>query len=66
MPIMDGLACFKKLKKLDPEVKVVLTSGYSKNEKVQMLLDQGALEFIEKPFSKEVLSFAVARAMRVR
>ena len=29
MPVMDGGDCFRALKKLDPDVKAVLTSGHA-------------------------------------
>jgi len=35
MPVMDGHSCFLKLHELDPEVKVVLSTGFGLNEAAQ-------------------------------
>ncbi|MBN2302803.1 MAG: response regulator [Lentisphaerae bacterium] len=50
MPRMDGRTAFHELKKLDPNVKVILSSGYSVTTAVQECLDAGALIFFHKPF----------------
>jgi len=50
MPEMDGKECFVKLREIDPEVKVILATGYSRNGRVQELLDLGVKGFLQKPF----------------
>jgi len=50
MPGMDGAACFKAIRKTHPGLPVVLASGYSRDGRVQELLDQGADDFLQKPF----------------
>ena len=40
MPEMNGLEVFRELKKIEPDVKVVLASGYSE-EQAQDLLNEG-------------------------
>lgn len=55
MPEMNGLEVFKKLKEINPEVKVVLASGYSE-EQAQDLLDEGVKAFIRKPYTISALS----------
>ena len=49
MPVMDGGDCFRALKKLDPDVKVVLTSGHALDGAAQKLLDAGILCPFGKP-----------------
>jgi PAS domain S-box-containing protein len=56
MPDMDGHETFEKLVAFDPDVKVLLLSGYSKDEKVEKLLARGALGFAQKPFDIKTLS----------
>ena len=51
MPGMGGFACLKELLALDPEVKVLVASGYSHQESVGNILSQGASDFIAKPYN---------------
>ncbi|MBN1697699.1 MAG: PAS domain S-box protein [Spirochaetales bacterium] len=51
MPGMGGRETFAELKKIDPAVKVLLSSGYSINGQAQELLNKGCLGFLQKPFS---------------
>ena len=64
MPVMDGPETFERLRKLNPEAKVLLSSGYSKDEKIDELLDRGAVGFLEKPFDMGVLSAQLKRAFK--
>jgi PAS domain S-box-containing protein len=50
MPIMNGLETLRKLKEIDINVKVLISSGYSMEEKVQTALNEGALAFLKKPY----------------
>jgi signal transduction histidine kinase/CheY-like chemotaxis protein len=50
MPGMDGLATFRELKKIQPDVKVILTSGYSEQEATRHFEDSGLAAFIKKPY----------------
>jgi len=51
MPEMNGLETFLKLKKLNPDIKVLLSTGYSIDEKAQEMLRQGCRGYILKPYS---------------
>jgi CheY-like chemotaxis protein len=51
MPEMNGLETFLKLKKLYPDIKVLLSTGYSIDEKAQEMLRQGCRGYILKPYS---------------
>ena len=55
MPEMNGLEVFRELKKIEPDVKVVLASGYSE-EQAQDLLNEGVKAFIRKPYTASALS----------
>jgi CheY-like chemotaxis protein len=50
MPEMDGKEVLKKLMEVDPEVKILLSSGYSEEDEHHDLLRMGAKGFIGKPF----------------
>jgi DNA-binding NtrC family response regulator len=55
MPFKDGHETFEELVKINPGVKVILSSGYSLSEKTQYLLKKGALGFAPKPYKMEEL-----------
>jgi CheY-like chemotaxis protein len=50
MPEKSGRATYEELKKINPDVKVLLVSGYSLNKQVEELITQGCNGFIQKPF----------------
>jgi two-component system cell cycle sensor histidine kinase/response regulator CckA len=63
MPQMDGPETFEELKKVDSNVRVLLVSGYSMDDKVEELLKKGAAGFLKKPFDGMELSTALKRAL---
>jgi PAS domain S-box-containing protein len=50
MPDMNGEECFHIIRDLNPEVKIVLNSGYSRSASLDSLLEQGNCSFIKKPY----------------
>ncbi len=56
MPDLGGGAVYNKIKKLNPEVKVLLSSGYSINGQAREILERGCNGFIQKPFTLNDLS----------
>ncbi len=51
MPIMNGFDAFYKIKKLDKNAKIVLTSSYAiDNEKFQNAKESGLSDLLNKPF----------------
>jgi PAS domain S-box-containing protein len=56
MPGMGGREVFERLKRINARVRVILSSGYSVEGQAQDIIDQGALTFIQKPFSANNLS----------
>ncbi len=51
MPGMGGHKCLQELLKIDPEVKVIIASGYPSIGKVKETLESGAAGFIGKPYN---------------
>lgn len=49
MPVMDGESAFKEIKRINPKVKVIISSGYSADKK-DVLRNTGVKGFISKPF----------------
>ena len=63
MPKVGGAECFRNLKRINPEVRAVLSTGYSLNETAQQLLDEGMVGFIQKPYQLSQLSEVMAKAL---
>jgi len=61
MPRMGGRECFNKLKEINPEIKVLIITGYTADESVQELLKEGAVGLIEKPFDLDDFTETVRR-----
>ena len=55
LPVMDGDAVFDELRILNPEVAVVLSSGFAEQSKLGNMLAQGLKGFIPKPYTSEKL-----------
>jgi two-component system, cell cycle sensor histidine kinase and response regulator CckA len=51
MPDMDGRDVYQTIKKINPDVLVVLSSGYSINGQAGKLIAEGIRGFVQKPFS---------------
>lgn len=56
MPKLGGHQTFYKIKELDPDAKVLLSSGYVSEEEVNDLLAQGAKGFLPKPHRISVMA----------
>ncbi len=50
MPQMGGRRCLEQLLEIDPDVKVLIASGYSDAAPPSDILDQGARAFVNKPY----------------
>ncbi len=55
LPVMDGDAVFDELRGLNPNINVVLSSGFAEEQKISAMLAQGLRGFIPKPYSREKL-----------
>ncbi len=56
MPGIGGGEVYDRLKEINPEVKVLLSSGYSINNQAAEILKRGCNGFIQKPFNMKALS----------
>ncbi len=65
MPGMNGEETFFALKKINPEVRVLLASGFSREGRPQELINAGIQGFIPKPFMIQDLSKAVRQALDI-
>jgi two-component system cell cycle sensor histidine kinase/response regulator CckA len=59
MPDMGGGETYERLKKINPDIKVLLSSGYSINGQASEIMNRGCNGFIQKPFNMEQLSMKI-------
>ena len=59
MPHMDGEQCFRELRRMNPDVKVIMSSGFSEDEVTQKFIGKGLAGFIQKPYKLSVLKEAI-------
>ncbi len=59
MPKKSGKECFVELKRINNDVKVIVCSGFRKDERVEDVLKLGVKDFIQKPYTFEKLSKAI-------
>ena len=50
LPTLDGLAVFKKMKKINPHVKTIVVSGFMEQNEKELLLQEGIKECFSKPY----------------
>ena len=63
MPRLSGRETFHELQKIQPDVKVVLSSGYSREEATSQFGERGLAGFVQKPFTVDSLSEVFQRAL---
>lgn len=51
MPVMDGTEAFEEIRKIDPEARIVISTGFSREEDVRRLKEQGAAAVLSKPYT---------------
>jgi CheY-like chemotaxis protein len=63
MPDLGGRETYRALRAIRPDVKVMLSSGYTPNEEIQGILDEGILGVLHKPYTKDLLEGAIRSVM---
>jgi PAS domain S-box-containing protein len=63
MPEMNGRDCFAELKKLQPDVRVILSTGYSMKEDIAAMKANGLSHILKKPYKKDDLAKAVYQSL---
>ena len=56
MPVMGGMTCLKQLREINPQVKVIIASGFSRSETSSDFINNGAAAFIDKPYRQLTLA----------
>ena len=55
MPDLSGEEVFRALREYRPGVKILFSSGYSKDKRVEALLEEGSVGYLQKPYVPQVL-----------
>jgi len=64
MPRMNGEECFTALRQIDPNVVVVLSSGYNQQDATNRFAGKGLAGFIQKPYSPDALGEIMIQAVK--
>ncbi len=64
MPKRSGKETFIELKKLDPGVRVLVSSGFRSDSRIDEVLKMGARGFLQKPYTIEELSVELAKVIK--
>ncbi|MES2659149.1 MAG: GAF domain-containing protein [Verrucomicrobiota bacterium] len=63
MPVMDGLATIELLKEINPDVRIIATSGIHANKELVGSASNGAGGFLQKPYTAETLLKCLKQVM---
>lgn len=63
MPNMDGREAFLAIKSLNPQVRAIVASGFTRNSSFGQLLHDGVREILRKPFTMRELSDAIHKTL---
>ncbi|MFP4354648.1 MAG: response regulator [Phycisphaerae bacterium] len=66
MPGMDGQALLTEIRRINPQARAVMMSGYCSDATAAALLGKGALKFLPKPYSLEELWSTVEQALQAK
>lgn len=64
MPVMDGLETMRHIKKKDPEVEVIVITGFATIENAIGAMKQGAFDYITKPVSLEHVKIVINKCIQ--
>ena len=64
MPHMGGAELFTALQQIDPDVKMILLTGYPLGDEGKELLEKGIVAWVHKPLDMQTLSLLVQNALR--
>jgi PAS domain S-box-containing protein len=64
MPVMNGRDCFFAIRKIDPRAKIVIASGYARQEELRDLQAKGLAGTINKPFRIQELCKLIATILK--
>ena len=63
MPVMDGLETFQQLARINPDAKVIISSGFSLNSIMKQFSREPIAGILHKPYSIDDVSLAIRKAL---
>jgi DNA-binding NtrC family response regulator len=63
MPLVDGMDLIDIIKKIDPQLPIVIITAYGTLETAEEAVQKGAYDFITKPFRKETILITIKRGL---
>ena len=66
MPVVGGIAALQVIREVAPDVPVVMLSSMGTPQKLMQCLKMGAIDFINKPYTREQIIHTVERLKRLR
>lgn len=64
MPGLDGIELLDAVKKVDPDIPVIIITAYATIESATEAIQKGGFDFITKPFRKEQILFSIEKALK--
>ena len=64
MPRMPGRTALDEIRRIHPQAKVVISSGFSIGQETRDLLCEGAIGFMQKPFTRHDVTQAILKGIR--
>ncbi len=66
MPRMDGREAFQAIRRIHPDMPVILSSGYNEQESIQAFMGRGLAAFLQKPYTLRSLERIVLEVLAKR
>lgn len=63
MPVMDGILAMKQILKENSQAKIVILSAMGQQENVKEALENGAKDFVVKPFKRERIEDVIKKVV---
>jgi len=62
MPKLDGLSLAKKIREIDNDVKIIITTAYAEQDKLLQAIELYLIKYILKPIDPKILTEALGKA----
>jgi two-component system cell cycle response regulator len=66
MPEMDGHEVMQRVSKVDPDIPSIVITGYSTEDNAIEAVKEGAFDYLKKPLNRNLVEYAVKRAVEQR
>ncbi len=63
MPGIDGLELIRQMRKKDPNLKIIMMTGYATMKTALLAMREGASKYISKPFTRDELLSTVKEVL---